>query len=71
MSVGDERFQKKSFSKMQEMILDANRTVVIVSHALNTLRELCDRVLWLHDGEIRKIGPTNEILDEYVDFMGS
>lgn len=71
LSVGDERFQKKSFSKMQEMILDANRTVVIVSHSLNTMRELCDRVLWLHDGEIRKIGLTNEILDEYVEFMGN
>lgn len=70
LSVGDERFQKKSFNKMQEMIMDANRTVVIVSHALNTLKKLCDRILWLHDGEIKMIGKTDEVLESYQKFMG-
>lgn len=71
LSVGDEKFQKKSFSKMQEMIMDANRTVVIVSHALSTLQKLCDRVLWLHDGEIKMLGETKEVLEEYQSFMGT
>lgn len=69
LSVGDERFRKKSFNKMKELILDADRTVVIVSHAMETLRELCTRVLWLHDGEIKMIGETNAVLDAYQKFM--
>lgn len=71
LSVGDEHFRKKSFTKMKELILDENRTVVIVSHVLATLRELCTRVLWLHDGEIKMIGETNDVLDKYQEFMNS
>ena len=69
LSVGDERFQRKSFNRMQEMILDSARTVIIVSHSLETLRKLCDRVLWLHDGTIRMLGETQKVLDEYHAFM--
>ena len=50
LSVGDEKFKKKSLAKMKELINDKNRTVVIVSHSISTLQELCDRVLWIHDG---------------------
>ena len=45
---------------MKELISDENRTVVIVSHSLDTIKNLCDEVLWLHDGKIKKIG--NKIL---------
>ena len=41
---------------MKELINDENRTVIIVSHSSKTLRELCDTVIWLHEGEIREIG---------------
>lgn len=69
LSVGDERFKKKSYNKMKELITDANKTVVIVSHNTQTLEELCDRVMWLHDGEIKKIGEPQEVLEEYREFM--
>lgn len=69
LSVGDERFRQKSMNKMRELILDDKRTVVIVSHDIGTLKELCDKVLWLHDGEIKMMGEPGEVLDEYAGFM--
>ncbi|WP_034445746.1 ABC transporter ATP-binding protein [Butyrivibrio sp. AE2032] len=69
LSVGDERFRQKSMNKMRELILDDSRTVVIVSHDIATLKELCNRVLWLHDGEIKDIGEPEPILDRYAEFM--
>jgi teichoic acid transport system ATP-binding protein len=69
LSVGDEKFKKKSYNKMKELITQDNKTVVIVSHSTQTLEELCDRVMWLHDGEIKKIGNPKEVLDEYKEFM--
>ncbi len=68
-SVGDAKFKKKSYAKMQELISEKNRTVVIVSHNLFTLETLCDRVMWLHDGKIVKIGDPLDIIEEYRDFM--
>ena len=69
LSVGDEKFKKKSYKKMKSLISNRDRTVVIVSHNLNTLEELCDRVLWMHDGKMKKIGEPHEVLEEYKEFM--
>lgn len=69
LSVGDERFRKKSLEKMRTLILDKDRTVIIVSHDKATLLELCDRILWLHDGEVMEIGQPEEVLEHYVEFM--
>ncbi len=69
LSVGDEHFKKKSSKKMKELILDENRTVLIVSHSISTLRQLCSKMLWLHDGEIKMLGDTNEVLNAYEQFM--
>ena len=69
LSVGDAKFKKKSYRKMKELISNDERTVVIVSHHEQTLLELCDRVMWMHDGEIKKIGDPKEVLDEYGEFM--
>lgn len=71
LSVGDERFRKKSLAKMKELINDDDRTVIIVSHSIETLRELCDRVMWLHDGEMREIGNASLVLEHYLKFMGN
>ena len=56
LSVGDAKFKKKSYKKMQELIMDENRTVVIVSHSTETLEKLCTSLLWLHEGEIKMQG---------------
>lgn len=69
LSVGDEKFKKKSYEKMKSLISQRNRTVVIVSHNLKTLEELCDRVMWMHEGRIVKIGEPKSVLKEYKEFM--
>ncbi|MBQ9991080.1 MAG: ABC transporter ATP-binding protein [Lachnospiraceae bacterium] len=71
LSVGDERFKKKSLARMKELISDKNRTVIIVSHSIPTLKELCDRVLWLHAGEVKQLGEPEAVLKEYGRFMGA
>ncbi len=69
LSVGDEHFKKKSSAKMKELISDENRTVLIVSHSISTLRKLCTKMLWLHEGRIKMLGDTNEVLTAYEQFM--
>jgi teichoic acid transport system ATP-binding protein len=68
LSVGDERFRKKSYKKMEELML-SDRTVLIVSHATDTLKKFCDKVLWINDGRFMKLGDTEEVLKEYDAFM--
>ena len=69
LSVGDAKFKKKSYRKMKELISNKDRTVVIVSHNEQTLKDLCDRVMWMHDGEIKMIGDPEEVLEKYGEFM--
>ena len=69
LSVGDAKFKKKSYKKMQELIMDENRTVLIVSHSTYTLEKLCTSLLWLHEGEIKMQGDTKTVLDAYNEFM--
>lgn len=68
LSVGDEHFRKKSYKKMEELML-SNRTVLIVSHATDTLKKFCDKVLWINDGNFIKLGPTEDVLAEYDKSM--
>ena len=65
LSVGDIAFKKKSYNKIKELITDKNKTTLIVSHDLNILEELCNRVIWLQDKKIRMMGNTNEVIKEY------
>ncbi|MBP3389047.1 MAG: ABC transporter ATP-binding protein [Clostridia bacterium] len=69
LSVGDVKFKKKSYDKMKELIQNDKRTVLIVSHSSETIRSLCSKVLWLHEGELRMFGDTAEVLKEYEAFM--
>ncbi len=69
LSVGDQKFKKKSYEKMRNLISNKDRTVVIVSHSIDTLKQLCDTVMWMHEGTIKRIGDPKEVLDEYVSFM--
>ena len=64
LSVGDIKFQEKSKKKMMSMI-EGGTTVLYVSHSLNSIREICDKVIWLEHGEIQKIGKTAEVCDLY------
>lgn len=69
LSVGDIRFKEKSYNKMKELISNDDRTVVIVSHSTKTLVELCDKVIWLHDGLIKDEGDPETIMERYETFM--
>ena len=69
LSVGDIHFKEKSYNKMKELISNDDRTVVIVSHNSNTIKELCDKVIWLHEGVIKDQGDPVEIMQKYEEFM--
>ena len=64
LSVGDIKFQEKSKNKMMEMI-KGGTTVLYVSHSLDSIKELCDRVIWLDHGNVVKTGDAEKICNEY------
>ncbi|MBQ3837811.1 MAG: ABC transporter ATP-binding protein [Treponema sp.] len=68
LSVGDEHFRKKSFSKMEEL-MRSGRTVLIVSHATNTLEQFCDKILWINDGNFMMLDDTKLVLEAYEKSM--
>ncbi len=69
LSVGDAKFRKKSYDKIKALIQDSSRTALIVSHQESTLKDLCDRILWMSDGEVKMVGPTKEVLGAYMESM--
>lgn len=66
LSVGDIKFQEKSKKKMMDMI-EGGTTVLYVSHSLESIRDLCTKVVWLEHGKVIKVGDTNKICDEYYE----
>ena len=64
LAVGDAAFQEKSKARMLEL-MSGGTTVLFVSHSLEQIREMCDRVIWLEHGQIKAIGATKEICDAY------
>ena len=69
LSVGDAAFQKKSREKMQSMI-DGGTTVLFVSHSIDNVREICNKVLWLDHGRSVLLGSTQEVCDKYMASLG-
>jgi ABC-type polysaccharide/polyol phosphate transport system ATPase subunit len=65
LAAGDAAFQAKANHRMRELISRA-RAVIIVSHNLDSLRELCERVIWLDHGRLRAIGPPDEVIAAYL-----
>ena len=68
LSVGDARFRRKSANKMRELVEQA-RTIVLVSHALGTVRELCDQAIWLDHGVLRMWDEPDAVVDAYTEFL--
>lgn len=64
LSVGDIKFQEKSKNKMMSMI-NGGTTVLYVSHSLDSIRELCNKVVWLEHGKVVMAGETNKVCDAY------
>ncbi len=68
LSVGDARFRKKSFRKMRELCGE-DRTILLVSHALGSIKELCDQAIWIHKGELRMWDDPESVVDAYTEFL--
>jgi len=67
LSVGDEPFQQKCNLRMKEL-MSGGTTVLIVSHSIAQIRNLCTRVIWLNDGLVKMIGDTEEVCNAYSNF---
>lgn len=65
LAVGDADFQKKSQDRMMEL-MSGGTTVLLVSHNLMQIQELCDRVMWIEHGQIQMIGPGQEVCNYYA-----
>ena len=66
LSVGDIAFQQKSENKMRSMI-GGGTTVLFVSHSIDQIKNLCNKVVWLDHGKIKQVGPAKEICDNYKE----
>ena len=66
LAVGDAAFQEKCMEKFAEY-RNSGRTVVVVSHAVGQLRNLCDHIAWLEHGELKEVGLPGTVVDDYVD----
>ena len=64
LAVGDAAFQEKSRARMMEL-MSGGTTVLFVSHSMNQIREMCERAIWLEHGQVRAIGETHEVCDQY------
>lgn len=69
LAVGDSHFQDKCMEKMKELKAQG-KTMVFVSHSVESVKKLCDRAVWLHEGEIRMDETTEMVLDEYIKVCG-
>lgn len=65
LAVGDQHFQDKCFNKLKEL-RDSNKTIVIVSHSLGTVKDLCTRAIWLYKGEFKLDGDPTYVIHEYL-----
>ena len=68
LGVGDVKFRKKSIAVMKEKLLSDQTTIVFVSHAGATVRNLCNRVVWIEDGVVRMVGDPDEVVGEYEQY---
>ncbi len=66
LAVGDQYFQRKCVHKIERFV-EEGRTIVLVSHDLHAVRSLCDTVMWLDHGIVKRIGPSREVVGEYLD----
>ena len=65
LGVGDVNFAKKSADKIRSL-MDGGTTVLLVSHSIPQIRELCDKAIWIYDGHVREIGEVNKVCDAYL-----
>ena len=69
LAVGDEQFQRKCLAKFEQMRAEG-RTIVLVTHALDTVKAMCDRAVYLRKGRVAHVGEAHEVVDEYLTSVG-
>ena len=65
LAVGDQHFQDKCFAKLNEL-KNSGKTIVIVSHSLGSIKDLCDRAVWIYEGKVREDGNTADVIENYL-----
>ncbi|MGM1050161.1 MAG: ABC transporter ATP-binding protein [Bacillota bacterium] len=68
LAVGDVRFQAKCFNKFKEL-KESGVTILFVSHDVYSVRNFCDRVIWINEGQLQQVGATIEVTASYVEYM--
>jgi ABC-2 type transport system ATP-binding protein len=69
LAVGDQHFQDKCFDKLREL-KKSDKTIVIVSHNLSAMKDLCDRAVWIYEGKIREDGNCAKVVNDYLKVCG-
>lgn len=69
LAVGDQHFQDKCYAKLEEL-RDSDKTIVIVSHALKSLKKICTRGIWINEGKIQIDGKIDKVINEYLKVCG-
>ena len=69
LAVGDRVFRQKSRERIENMLANAG-TLMLVSHSMDTIRQMCRRALWLDQGRLRMDGPVDEVIEAYSAFAG-
>ena len=67
LAVGDQHFQEKCFEKLKELRDNENKTIVIVSHSLDVVKDLCTRAVWLYNGEFALDGDPTYVVGKYLE----
>ena len=68
LSTGDARFKEKSLNKMKELRSDAS-ALILVSHALGTIQDMCNEVAWMHKGKLIQRGEPSKVVQAYQEFL--
>ena len=69
LAVGDQHFQDKCFEKLEEL-KNSDKTIVIVSHSLGSIKKLCNRAIWINNGQIQMDGKIKDVIREYLKICG-
>lgn len=69
LAVGDQHFQDKCFAKLEEL-RDSDKTIVIVSHSLESIKKICSRGIWIHEGKVQMDGSIEKVVEEYLKVCG-
>lgn len=69
LAVGDQHFQDKCFEKLTEL-KNSGKTIVIVSHSLDAIKQLCNRAIWIYEGKLKMDGSTDKVIEEYLKVCG-